>query len=246
MQGASLILTGYQTTLARALDVVANNVANSNTTGFKRQELKFDTYLMRPTVQDSFAFGIDKSTIRDIAPGPSLQTGNPFDLAIQGKGYFPIQTATGTQYSRSGAFVLNGQGQIVTPNGDKLLGDGDQPITIPDDASDILISADGVVSAKTAGNTNATELGKVKLVKFDREQFLQMVGNGLYTTTETPQPDTDSSIVQGMIEQSNVKAVTEITNMIDILRNYQTASRMLDNENQRLRDAINRLGKTSA
>ena len=246
MQGASLVLTAYQDALARSMDIVANNVANINTTGFKRQELKFDTMISRPTPRDSFAFGIDRGTYRDAGQGPSLTTGNPFDLAIQGNGYFQIQTDAGTRYTRSGAFLLNAQNQMVTATGDKLLGDGDQPITIPEDARDIVIAADGVISARSGTGTGAIQLGKLKLVKFEHEQGLQMIGNGLYASKETPQTATGSDIVQGMLEQSNVRSVTEITNMIHINRTYQQAVRLLETEMQRQKDAINRLSKATA
>ena len=246
MQGASLILTAYQDALSRSMDIVANNVANVNTSGFKRQELKFDTLLSRPTPRDSFAFGVDRGTFRDAGQGPSLVTGNPFDLAIQGGGYFQVQTDAGIRYTRAGAFQLNAQGQMITATGDKLLGDGDQPITIPEDARDVVISADGVISARSGTGTGATQLGKLKLVKFEREQGLQMIGNGLYATSETPQTATGSDIVQGMLEQSNVRSVTEITNMIQINRTYQQAVRLLETEMQRQKDAINRLSKATA
>ena len=246
MQGASLILTAYQDALSRSMDIVANNVANVNTSGFKRQELKFDTLLSRPTPRDSFAFGVDRGTFRDAGQGPSLVTGNPFDLAIQGGGYCQVQTDAGIRYTRAGAFQLNAQGQMITATGDKLLGDGDQPITIPEDARDVVISADGVISARSGTGTGATQLGKLKLVKFEREQGLQMIGNGLYATSETPQTATGSDIVQGMLEQSNVRSVTEITNMIQINRTYQQAVRLLETEMQRQKDAINRLSKATA
>jgi flagellar basal-body rod protein FlgF len=246
MQGASLILTAYQDALSKAMDVVANNVANINTTGFKREELKFDTLLSQPTTQDKYQFAIDKGTFRDTEQGPSLKTGSPLDLAIQGAGYFQVQTSAGTRYTRSGAFQLNSQNQIITANGDKLLGDGDSPIIIPEDANEVVISADGVVSTRTGNSNNSTEIGKLKLVKFQKEQAMQMVGNNLYNTSETPQTDTDSGVVQGMLEQSNVQSVTEITNMIEINRTYATAVHLLDTESQRMKDAITRLSKASA
>lgn len=246
MQVSGLVLTNYQDALTRALDVVANNIANVNTTGYKRQEVQFETLVNRPTPSEQINFGTDRGTLRNTAQGPLLTTGNPLDVAIQGEGYFPIQTQTGMRYTRGGSFVLNGEGEIVTPTGDKLLGDGDQPITVPDDARDITISADGTISAKSGTGKDVTQLGKLKIVKFSREQDLQITGNNLYSASETPQPATDSVLVQGMVEQSNVQSVNEITNMISILRNYQHVMRMLDQEHQRMTTAINRLSKATA
>jgi len=246
MQAAGLVLTSYQESLTRAMDVVANNVSNANTTGFKRQEIQFDSLIVRSTNEDKLTFAADRGTFRNTAQGPMLTTGNPLDVAIQGAGYFPIQTANGTYYTRAGVFMLNGSGEIVTGSGDKLLGDGDQPITLPDDASDIHITADGVITAKSGAGTDVTQVGKLKIVKFDREQEMQVAGNGLYSTSQQPQTDTDSRIVQGMIERSNVESVNEITNMIKILRSYQQTVHLLEKEHQRQTDSINKLSKATA
>ncbi|MDD5587000.1 MAG: flagellar basal-body rod protein FlgF [Alphaproteobacteria bacterium] len=246
MQAASLVLTSYQDSLSRALDVVANNVANATTSGFKREDIQFETLISRTTPTQQINFGVDKGTIRNTSPGPLLTTGNPLDVAIQGKGYFQIQTQNGTRYTRNGTFVLNEQGQVVTPSGDKLLGDGDQPITLPEDARDFQIGADGIVSVMSGTGKDVTQVGKIKTVVFDNEQELQSLGNGLYATAQTPKQDKDGTVVQGMVEQSNVQSVNEITNMIEILRSYQQVARMLENEHQRLSTAISRLSKTTA
>ncbi len=246
MQASSLVLTSYQDALSRSLDIVANNVANSSTTGFKRYDVKFETLVSRPTAKEQILFGVDRGTTRDVSQGPLVMTGNALDVAIQGPGYFQIQTPNGIRYTRGGAFVLNADGEIVTPAGDKLLGDGDQVITLPNDATDILIGADGIVSAKSGSGKSATQVGKFKVVKFANEQNLQSVGSNQYTTTETPLADTESNLVQGMVEQSNVQSVNEIANMISILRTYQQVVHMLEKEHQRMSTAIERLSKATA
>ncbi len=243
MQGAGLVLTSYQDSLRRAMDVVANNVANVNTTGYKRENIAFDTYLIQPTQKDSFQFSVDNGTYRDAAQGPTLMTGSPLDVAIQGQGYFAVQTSAGIRYTRAGSFQLNNEGALVTPAGDQVLGDGNQPIILPTDARDILIASDGTITALTGNGTSATQFGLLRPVKFQNEQGLSPVGNNLYAATETPEPDTESRVVQGSVERSNVQAVTEMTRMIEISRSYQMVARLLDNENQRQSDAIRRLGK---
>ncbi len=232
--------------MARSMDVVANNIANATTTGFKREDTVFNTFIPRPAApKDRIEFAVDKGTFRDTAAGPTLNTGNPLDLAIQGEGYFPIQSAAGTMYTRGGAFQLNDQGEIVTASGERLLGDGDQPITLPSDASDILISSDGVVTAKSGTDKEALQAGKIKLVKFADEQELQPVGNGLYKTAQQPEAETSVRVVQGALENSNVKSVIEITDMIGVMRSYQMAARLIDLDNQRQTGAIARLFKTN-
>lgn len=246
MQGAGLVLTSYQESLRRAMDVVANNVANVNTTGFKRETAAFDTYLVRPTTTDSFQFAVDSGTYRDGAQGATVLTGNPLDVAVQGRGYMSVQTENGIRYTRAGAFQMNSEGELVTAAGDKVLGDGDQVITLPTDARDILIAADGTITAMTGTATAAAQVGKISLVKFENEQSLSPAGKNLFTSDVTPEPDTDSRFVQGAIEQSNVQAVSEMTRMIEISRAYQTVVRLLETENQRQSSAIQRLGKVSA
>ena len=104
--------------MQRAIDIVANNVANASTTGFKREGIVFDTLLSQPAPGESIDFVVDRATYRDASNGPINPTGNPLDLAIQGAGYFPIQTPQGTRYTRAGTFQLNTDGQIVTLSGD--------------------------------------------------------------------------------------------------------------------------------
>lgn len=246
MQGASLVLTAYQSSLARAMDVIANNVANVNTTGYKRENIAFDTYLSRPTTTDSFQFSVDSGTYRDAAQGPTLMTGNPLDVTVQGKGYFQVQTEGGIRYTRAGAFQLNSDGEIVTASGEKVLGEGDQPIALPTDARDILIGPDGTISALSGAGGAAIQAGKLRVVKFIDEQALQPVGNNFYQTDQAPEPDPDSRVVQGAIEQSNVQSITEMTRMIDVSRSYQQVVRMLETEHDRMRNAIQRLGKITA
>lgn len=245
---ANLVLSSYQQSLEKALDVISNNVANSSTTGFKRQEVKFDSLIENPDLSpaDAVDFGVERGTYRDTSAGPLLATGNPLDIAIQGEGYFAVQTKDGIRYTRGGALQLDNQGAVTTASGDKLLGDGDQPITVPSDASNLHISADGVITARTGSDTTAVQLGKLKAVKFANEQRLQTVGGGLYSADESPEPDPHSHFVQGMIEQSNVQSITEMTRMIEILRNYQMATHMIDQDNKRQTDSIDRLSKATA
>jgi flagellar basal-body rod protein FlgF len=228
------------------MDITANNVANVNTTGYKRENIAFDTYLMRPVAEQTYQFAVENGTYRDAAQGPILMTSNPLDVAIQGEGYIPIQTQAGIRYTRAGAFQMNNEGELVTAAGDKVLGDGAQTITLPSDARDILIGPDGIITAQSGSGTSVTQVGKLSIVKFQNEQALAPVGNSLYNTDEAPQPATDSRLVQGSIEQSNVQSITEMTRMIDVSRTYQQVVNLLQLENDRESKAIQRLGKFTA
>lgn len=246
MQTPSLVMASYQQGLQRAMDVIANNVANTNTTGYKRQGLVFDTLVERPAIDQKIDFAVDKATFRSTAQGPMVTTGNPLDLAIQGKGYFQIETKEGVRYSRAGSFMMNNAGEVVTATGNRLLGDGGQAIVLPNDAQDIHVSSDGVVAARVGNAAEASNFGRVQTFNFKREQEMVAEGNGLYSTKETPVPDTESAIVQGSLERSNVDTVRELTQMIEVSRTYQRVGRLLEQDSQRRTDAINKLGRVSA
>jgi flagellar basal-body rod protein FlgF len=247
MQAPSLVLLSGQMALSQAIDVVANNVANASTTGFKREGIEFDSLLTSPTPgKKPISFVIDRATYRDTANGPIVPTGNPLDLAIQGPGYFEVQQPNGsTAYTRAGSFQLNADGEIVTLSGLRVLGDGGQAITLPSTVSEINVSGDGFITARTDNGKDLAQLGKLPVVTFDNEQQLQSAGNGLYTTGQTPTPATNSAIVEGSLEQSNVQPVIEITNMIRIMRTYEQVTNMISMENARHSAAIDKLSQTT-
>lgn len=245
---SNLVLLSGQMALSQAMDVVANNIANASTTGFKREGIAFETLLSRGAITNTKTasnFVYDRTTYRDTGPGPIAGTGNPLDLAIEGDGYFQVQMPDGsTGYTRAGSFQLDTGGQIVTLAGFPLIADGG-PVSIPDTVSQINVSSDGFISARVDNGAALAQLGKINLVKFNNDQALQSAGNGVYTTKEAPQPVTENSAIkQGSLEQSNVEPVTEITNMIRIMRAYEQTSNMISKENERANDAIARLVKS--
>jgi flagellar basal-body rod protein FlgF len=151
-----------------------------------------------------------------------------------------------TGYTRNGSFQVDSEGHITTHSGLPLLSDGGAPIDIPQTTTQINVSSDGFISARIDNNTNLAQLGKIGVVQFDNEQQMQPKGAGIYTTTQLAQPATKSSVVQGAIEQSNVRPVIEMTNLIQVQRLYEEASNLISQENTRLNNAINILSKTTA
>jgi flagellar basal-body rod protein FlgF len=248
MESASLVLLSNQEALQRAIDIVANNVANASTTGFKREGIEFDSLLNTPAPGESLEFVIDRATYRDAGSGPILSTGNPLDIAIQGAGYIPVQTPAGLiRYTRAGSLQLNTDGNLVTISGDKVMAEGNQPLTLPDTTYEVNISSDGFVSARVDHGASLAEIGKISVVKFANEQAMQSVGQGMYMTDQQAIPaDSNSTIVQGALEQSNVSAVTEITQMIQIMRSYEQTVNLIGQENTRMDSAISMLSKTVA
>jgi flagellar basal-body rod protein FlgF len=245
---SNLVLLSSQMALAQSMDIVANNIANASTTGFKREGIAFETLLSRGAISNNppANFVFDRSTFRDMGGGPITNTGNPLDLAIEGDGYFQVQLPNGTTgFTRAGTFKLSTDGTIITQSGLPVIGDGGT-VTIPNTVSEINVSGDGYVTARVDNGAALAQLGKIVVMKFDDNQKLQPIGNGVFTTTQQPQPAVDSVIREGAIEQSNVEPVIEITDMIRIMRSYEQASTMISNENQRQTDAITRLGKIAS
>ncbi|MER2520193.1 MAG: flagellar basal-body rod protein FlgF [Bdellovibrionales bacterium] len=246
MYTSNLVLLSNQLALSRSMDVVANNVANANTSGFKREGIEFDTLVNRTSPQRTINFVFDRATYRDASTGPIEATHNPLDLAIQGSGYFQVQTPDGsTRYTRAGSFTLNSSGELTTQAGYPVLGDGGQPVTIPESASQINVSGDGFITARVGSEAALAQLGKIGVVNFANEAGLEAIGNGLYAASEAPQPSASGSIVQGALEQSNVQPVTEITNMIKIMRAYEQSASLIGQSNTLQKEAIARLSKTS-
>ncbi len=167
----------------------------------------------------------DISVIRDYGQGSLIKTNNPLDVAVNGKGWFAVDTPLGRFYTRDGAFRLDASGRLVTGNGDLVLSEAGLPIIFTPDETNIEIAKDGTIST-SAGRKE----GRIGVFAFADENVLEKVGGNLYSTAETPQRALDASIAQGMIEQSNVQSIIEVTNMIAALRSYQAAQKIIDAE----------------
>lgn len=222
------------------MDVIATNLANLGTAGFKVENMIFTELLEQTADGEILSLVHDASFMRDLSEGPMVGTQSPLDLAIHGQGYFVVNTPDGERYTRHGVFQLDDGGQIVTTEGHTVLNSGGAPIAVPLDASTITITRDGTVSA------DAQEVGQIKLVSFENPQALSKVGSGLYEAIDqSPTTDPESEILQGMVESSNVKGVVEMTRMVDTVRSYQAAAKLADTEHQRILDAIDALVNTA-
>ena len=237
MENTSYVSLSSQTALWRQMEVVANNMANANTPAYKAEEPMFSEHMVK-TKSDASPFGRKVSFVRDLgmlrdtSEGPLTDTGNKFDLAVSGDGYFTLDTPAGPRYTREGHFRLDESGMVVSAAGYPVLQQNDQPIIIAPNESDITVAADGSISTENGS------IGKVKLVKFDNEQDLHKAGNGTYETSEDPAPVEKPVIMQGMLEQSNVQPITEMTKMMQVLRTYEGVQNMLMNEQERQMKAM--------
>jgi flagellar basal-body rod protein FlgF len=247
MQNAQLIGLSAQMALGRELEVIANNMANVTTTGFKARTTRFQEYLMPKASAETFqrpdrrlSYVIDAATPLDLSQGPVEATGNPLNVAIRGEAFFAVQTPQGERYTRNGAFEMNPQGQIVTSDGHLVLGDGG-PIQISQQETGLTIGPDGTVS------TNQGNRGKVRLVTFADPQGLTNAGGNLYSATAAPQPaGPQGRLEPGALERSNVRPVLAMSRMLEVNRVYQLVSDTVSRLDSLRGTAIQRLADASA
>ena len=246
MENSLLVSLSQQLATYRAMDVIANNIANVSTPGFKRDAAKFEEYvaMMRPAEgqkgMQPVSFVKDAGVIRDTGQGNIEQTGATYDLAISGKGYFVVQTPAGPRYTRDGHFSLDGNGNLVTSQGYQVQGDGGTVTIAPTDG-DINIAPDGMISSVVNGVGN--QLGKIKVVDFADDTLLTKQGSSLYSTGQTPNTPATVNIRQGALEASNVQPVIEISKMLEVQRAYEATANLSKSEEDMMRQAIDRLGQ---
>jgi flagellar basal-body rod protein FlgF len=245
MENAQLISLSRQIALQRQMDVVANNIANLNTTGFKGESILFEEFIMPVARDQSFApadqelsFTQDWATIHDLSGGAIEQTGNPLDIALEGEGFLTVETPAGERWTRAGALQVNAEGVLVNFDGHPVMGDGGE---IRFDANETTISID----ASGAISTNAGAKGRLRIVEFAEPQQLAREGDNLFVGG-TPAVAVATRVVQGAIEKSNVSGVTEMTEMIRVQRAYQSVAAMMERQDDIRRAAIEKLGTLNA
>ncbi|WP_416899744.1 MAG: flagellar basal-body rod protein FlgF [Minwuia sp.] len=236
IENAILIGLSRQMALRNQMDLVANNIANMNTTAFKSEELLFREFLVQTPEGDQMSYVESYGSLRNLDEGPLRPTENPLDVAISGAGYFVVETEEGPQYTRNGHFRLNDEGQLVTMDGDPIQDADGRVIEIADPGAEVTISKDGTI---TAGNN---EQFRLAVVSFKDEQALEAVESGRYKTDEAPEPVENPQILQGMLEGSNVKPIEQMVRMIDVQRAYESMQKMMDTDHELQADAIDRLG----
>jgi len=232
-----------QMTLRRELDVVANNVANVDTVGFKVEALMVgtdtETLPAAGPAPDTVHFALDGGVARDFSQGALKQTGSTLDVALDGQGFFRVSTPNGERYTRDGRLSLDSQGRLVTSSGNPVLDSSGGEITLDLSKGAPKIGADGTISQGTL------TAGAIGVANFASLSALSKEGNGLYSNVSNlqPAPAPDTRIRQGMIESSNVDPISQITKLVEVSRAYETISKMMDQTASLSTDAINRLGQ---
>jgi flagellar basal-body rod protein FlgF len=245
METPTYIALSRQMALRAQMDMVANNIANANTAGFKAEMMLMSEVDLPAEKGTKLAYVQDFATARDFRAGTLRPTGNDLDLAIQGDGFFAVQTPEGTRYTRVGRLQLNSDGILVTTQGFPVLSGGSQVTINPDDGP-VNVAEDGSISTDRARNgTQLQVVGKLDVVDFTNRAALKPVQDNLFDAgTQAPITAT-GKVAQRMLEDSNVNPIVEMTNMIEVSRNYQTVQKFLDGENDRQRRAINSITSSS-
>lgn len=246
MDNAQIVSLSRQAALQRQMDVVANNLANINTTGFKAESILFADTQVPGAVDESFPVVADQpliftdawATMLDMGGGAITQTGNPLDLALEGEGFFAVQTPEGDRWTRNGAFTLDSTGTLVDFDGNPVLGDAG-PLRFGPDDTEITITDTGTVL--TAEGIK----GKLRVVEFEDPQVLSREGANLFSGGD-PLTATETLVAQGAIERSNVSGVSEMAEMIRVTRAYETLAGLARQQDDIRRTAIQRLGDLSA
>lgn len=243
MENALLVGLSRQMVLRREMDVIANNVANINTNGFKTRSMRFSEHMQPaakaetfPTLDKKVSFVVDKGTPIDLSAGMMERTGNPLDVAVRGDAFFTVLGPNGqNRYTRDGGFEINSRGHLVTQSGLRVVGENG-PIEISTNETGVRIAEDGTVL------TDQGNRGKLSLARFANPRDLLNEGGNLFRSSVPPQPAGPTARVEtGTIERSNVKPVLEMSRLVEVQRAYSSISSMMGRTDELRRDAIRRL-----
>ncbi|MBJ6122111.1 flagellar hook-basal body complex protein [Sphingomonas mollis] len=245
MDISSYVLLSQEQALRRKLDVAANNMANMSTAGFKRERPVFREFVEQSTenaveAARKTSFVLDYGAMHDTAAGSFQSTGNPMDVMIDGPGYLAVEAPDGgTAYTRAGFVKTNQAGELTTAGGQRILGEGGRPIAVPaDQLATLTIGNDGTVATKDG------PVGRIAVTVFDDERMVTPRGDGLMTASNGRElAAADTRLRNGGIEASNVEPIVETTQMVEILRAYQSSMKMSQDMDDLRRRAIDRLGK---
>lgn len=235
MEVAGYITLSRQTGLKREMQIIANNIANAATTGFRQEGLIFSEFIDSAQGRSSLAMSTGRIRNTSMAQGTLTKTNGSFDFAIQGDGFFLVETPAGPRLTRSGSFSPNPEGNLVTTSGYPVLDAGGAPVFVPGSAEKVSVSSDGTISA------NGQPLGQIGL-------YLPADANGMvredgvmFRADGGTEPAEQAQILQGFLEGSNVNAVSQLARMIEVQRSYEMGQSFLDTEDKRIRNAIENL-----
>ena len=240
MDNTKYIALSRQMGLWKQMDVVSNNMANMNTSGFKSSDVLFSSYIMNTKGGTEAGklpvrFANDFATFNNFEEGTLIETGNTFDVSIQGDAFFAVETGAGERYTRKGQFHLDANGQLVNQNGQAIMSENNEPFFFAPGEKEIVISDEGTISTENG------IIGRLKLVRFDDDKKLIKMGDTMFTNVADNgmHPVMNEAFVkQGVLEKSNVNSILEMTKMINLQRSYEHVQHMIDAEHDRISNVI--------
>ncbi len=238
MENATYAGITRQHGLMSEMRTIANNIANASTTGFKAEEVMFSEHIKR-LGGDHASLSMATANVRNtvMQQGGLSQTNGPFDLAIEGPGFFLIDTPNGERLTRAGAFTPNENGDLVTMDGHRVLDAGGAPVFVPQGTGPIGISPDGTISA------DGLPIGQIGLyIPTDPNQMVRE-GGTMFDPSGAFEATQDTSMMQGFLEESNVNPITQIGRMIEVQRAYELGQTFMEKEDERIRGVIKAIGR---
>ena len=243
METTAVIAASRQGALRRQLEIVANNLANMSTNGYKSSQMMFVEHVVKSKggerlISPKLTYTRDIATRIDVTDGAIETTGNPLDMAIRNDGFFVVRDAQNKEfYTRNGQFRLDTNRQIVNQQGYALLSSGGQPITLGPNDAEINVGRDGTISTENG------QLGKLRIVRFENTQDLARTSASLFTSDTQPVDVASPDIIQGALEGSNVEPILEMAKMIELHRNYESAKSFIEREDERQKEMIRGLAR---
>lgn len=237
MDNAGYTTLTRQSGLKREMTVLANNIANAATTGYRAEGITFSEFIKSAPGTESISMAAANVQTTSLEQGALKNTGGSFDFAVEGTGFFLIQTPEGERLTRAGAFTPNENGDLVTMDGNLVLDAGGAPVFIPPDAKGVDVASDGTLSV------DGQPLGQIGLYRPTNPLDLRRESGTLFEAPDGYEPIEDGRILQGFLESSNVNPINQISRMIEVQRAYEMGQTFLDNEHNRIRDAVKTLVK---
>lgn len=237
MESAGYVTLSRQSGLMREMRIVANNIANAATTGYRQEGLIFSEYVRSAPDQSSLSMSQARIRNTSMMQGSLTQTNGTFDFAIEGDGFFLVETAAGERLTRAGSFSPNADGDLVTLDGHRVLDVGGAPVFIPSDIPNISVAADGTISSE------GRLLGQIGLVRPTDPLGLVREDGVMFSADGGTEPADQATVLQGFVEGSNVNPILQVARMIDIQRAYEMGQSFLETEDQRVRNATKSLMK---
>jgi flagellar basal-body rod protein FlgF len=236
MDASGYVTLSRQSGLLHQMEGIANNIANASTEGFRREGMVFSEYIKRAGDAPSLSMGFGNTRVVDLQQAGMTQTGGPFDFAIEGGGFFMIDTPQGQQLTRSGSFTPGPDGTLVTEDGYHVLDAGGSTIFVPPDARNVAVAQDGTVSADGVPLSRIGLWQPTDPLSLTHQSGTRFSANGVA-------PAEGAKIMQGFLEDSNVDPLREVASMIAVQRAYELGQSFLDREDERARTVIQTLGR---